>query len=87
MYNLLERVKNKFYDKILVQHSKLLSFMLIFTLAATLSITPAFSIPEQANPKAKEMTVGVIPDNAKKIGDGVYDLGTKLHKGKLVQGT
>jgi hypothetical protein len=61
--------------------------MLIFTLAATLSITPAFSIPDQANSKAKEMTVGVIPDNAKQIGDGVYDLGTKLHKGKLVQGT
>jgi len=61
--------------------------MLIFTLAATLSITPAFSIPEQANSKAKEMTVVSIPTNAKKIGDGVYDLGFKVHNGQIMQGT
>jgi hypothetical protein len=61
--------------------------MLIFVLAATLSITPAFSVPQQANFKAKEMTVVAIPENAKKIGDGVYDLGYKVHDGKILQGT
>ena len=61
--------------------------MLIFTLAATLSITPAFSVPSQANSKAKEMTVVSIPENAKKIGDGVYDLGFKVHNGQIMQGT
>lgn len=61
--------------------------MVIFTLAATLSITPAFSAPQQANFKAKEITVVSIPENAKKIGDGVYDLGYKVHDGQILQGT
>jgi len=61
--------------------------MLIFTLAVTLSLTPAFSIPEQANSKAKEMVIVSIPANAKKIGDGVYDLGFKVHDDKVLQGT
>ncbi len=61
--------------------------MLIFTLTATLSITPAFSVPEQANSKAKEMVVVSIPENAREIGHGVYDLGYKFHEGKLLQGT
>lgn len=60
--------------------------MLIFTLAATLSITPAFSVPEQASSKAKDMAVVSIPENARQIGDGVYDLGYKVHDGKMVQG-
>jgi len=70
-----------------VQHTKLLSFMLIFTLAATLSITPAFSVPDNANSKAQEMAVVSIPENARQIGDGVFDLGYKVHEGKIVQGT
>lgn len=70
-----------------VNHAKFLSFMLIFTLTVTLSMTPAFSLPEQANSKAKGMTVVSIPENAKKIGDGVYDLGFKVHDGKVLQGT
>jgi len=61
--------------------------MVIFTLAITLSITPAFSISQQANIKAKVMPVVSIPTNAKKIGDGVYDLGYKVHDGKILQGT
>lgn len=61
--------------------------MLIFTLAATLSITPAFSVPEQANSKAKEMAVVSIPANAKEIGPGVFDIGYRIHDGKVVQGT
>lgn len=61
--------------------------MVIFTLAITLSITPAFSISQQVNLKAKEMPVVSIPANAKKIGDGVYDLGYKVHDGKILQGT
>ena len=61
--------------------------MLIFALAATLSITPAFSVPEQASSKAKEMAVVSIPENAKKIGPGVFDIGYKVHDGKLLQGT
>jgi len=67
--------------------SKLLSFLLIFSIAATLSITPAFSVSEQANPKAKEMVVVSIPENAREIGNGVYDLGFKVHNGQIVQGT
>jgi len=70
-----------------VKNTKILTFMLIFTLAVTLSTTPAFSISQQANVKAKEMTVISIPANAKKIGDGVYDLGYKVHNGKVLQGT
>ncbi|EIJ66178.1 hypothetical protein BD31_I1702 [Candidatus Nitrosopumilus salaria BD31] len=70
-----------------MNHTKLLSFMLIFALAATLSITPAFSVPEQASSKAKEMAVVSIPENAKKIGPGVFDIGYKVHDGKLLQGT
>jgi len=70
-----------------MKNTKFLSFMLIFTLAATLSITPAFSVPDQANSKAKEMTAVSIPQNAKEIGPGVYDLGVQIHNGKLVQGT
>ncbi len=61
--------------------------MLIFSLTVTLSMTPVFSLPEQANSKAKEMTVVSIPTNAKKIGEGVYDLGYKVHDGKILQGT
>lgn len=61
--------------------------MVIFTLATTLSIAPAFSVPQQANFKAKEMTTVSIPENAKKIGDGVYDLGYKVHDGQILQGT
>jgi len=61
--------------------------MLIFTLAATLSITPAFSVPEQANSKAKEMAVVSIPANAKEIGPGVFDIGYRVYDGKVVQGT
>ena len=61
--------------------------MLIFTLAVTLSMTPAFSASPQTNSKAKEMTVVSIPANAKKIGDGVYDLGFKVHNGQIMQGT
>lgn len=60
--------------------------MLIFALTATLSITPAFSVPDNANSKAK-MATASIPENAKKIGEGVYDLGYKFHEGKLLQGT
>ncbi len=67
--------------------SKLLAFLLIFSIAATLSITPAFSVSEQANPKAKEMVVVSIPENAREIGNGVYDLGFKVHNGKIMQGT
>jgi len=70
-----------------MKNTKFLSFMLIFTLAATLSITPAFSVPDQANSKAKEMTTVSIPQNAKEIGPGVYDLGFQIYNGKLVQGT
>lgn len=70
-----------------MNQSKILALVLIFTLAVTISITPAFSVPEQANVKAKEMTVVSIPENAKKIGDGVYDLGYKVHDGKILQGT
>ena len=61
--------------------------MLIFALAATLSITPAFSVPDQASSKAKQVTVIAIPENAREIGSGVYDLGYKVHEGKIVQGT
>jgi len=61
--------------------------MLIFSLAATLSLTPAFSVSEQANPKAKEMVVVSIPENARDLGNGVYDLGFKVHDGQIVQGT
>jgi len=61
--------------------------MLIFTLVATLSITPAFSVPEQANSKAKEMAVVSIPANAKEIGPGVFDIGYRVYDGKVVQGT
>ena len=70
-----------------MKHTQLLSFMLIFSLAATLSLTPAFSVSEQANPKAKEMAVVSIPENAKDLGNGVYDLGFKVHNGQIVQGT
>jgi len=70
-----------------VENTKILAFMVIFTLAITLSITPAFSISQQANIKAKVMPVVSIPTNAKKIGDGVYDLGYKVHDGKILQGT
>jgi len=56
--------------------------MLIFTLVATLSITPAFSVPEQANSKAKEMAVVSIPANAKEIGPGVFDIGYRVYDGK-----
>ena len=61
--------------------------MLIFALTATLSITPAFSVPDNANSKAKEVTVISVPENAREIGPGVYDLGYKVHEGKIVQGT
>ena len=61
--------------------------MLIFSLAATLSMSPAFSVSEQANPKAKEMVVVSIPENARDLGNGVYDLGFKVHDGKIMQGT
>ncbi len=61
--------------------------MLIFTLVATLSVTPAFSVPEQANSKAKEMAVVSIPTNAKEIGPGVFDIGYRVYDGKVVQGT
>ena len=61
--------------------------MLIFTLVATLSITPAFSVPDQANSKAKEMAVVSIPANAKEIGPGVFDIGYRVYDGKVVQGT
>jgi len=44
-------------------------------------------LPEQANPKAKEVTVVSVPDNAREIGPGVFDLGFKIHEGKIVQGT
>ncbi len=71
----------------MLNNTKLLSFMLIFTLAATLSMTPAFSVPEQANSKAKEMTVVSIPTNAKEIGPGVFDIGYRVHDGKVMQGT
>ncbi|MBL7002318.1 MAG: matrixin family metalloprotease [Nitrosopumilus sp.] len=67
--------------------TKLFSFLLIFTLAATLSITPAFSVPEQASSKAKDMVSVSIPENAKLIGPGVYDIGTKFQDGKIHQGT
>ena len=52
--------------------------MLIFSLTATLSMSPAFSVSEQANPKAKEMVVVSIPENARDLGNGVYDLGFKV---------
>ena len=61
--------------------------MLIFTLVTTLSLTPAFSVPEQANSKAKEMAVVSIPANAKEIGPGVFDIGYRVYDGKVVQGT
>lgn len=61
--------------------------MLIFALTATLSIAPAFSVPDQASSKAKEVTVISVPENAREIGPGVYDLGYKVHDGKIVQGT
>ncbi|MBI2128161.1 MAG: hypothetical protein HYU00_03835, partial [Nitrosarchaeum sp.] len=70
-----------------MKHIKILTFMVIFTLAATISISPAFSVPQQANFKAKEITTVSIPENAKKIGDGVYDLGYKVHDGQILQGT
>jgi len=60
--------------------------MLIFTLTATLSITPAFSIPEQANSKAKEMTVFTIPENAVQIAPGIYSLGTIQSNGVILEG-
>ena len=61
--------------------------MFVVTIAASLSMVPAFSVPDQANPKAAEMTTVSIPQNAKEIGPGVYDLGVQIHNGKLVQGT
>ena len=67
--------------------TRLLAFMVVATIAASLSLVPAFSVPDQANPKAAEMTTVSIPQNAKKIGPGVYDLGVQIHNGKLVQGT
>ncbi len=70
-----------------MKNTKILAFMIIFTLAVTMSITPSFSVPQQVNLKAEEMTVVSIPENAKKIGDGVYDLGYKVHDGKILQGT
>jgi len=60
--------------------------MLIFTLTATLSITPAFSVPEQANSKAKEMTVFAIPENAVQIAPGIYSLGTIQSNGVILEG-
>jgi len=60
--------------------------MLIFTLTATLSITPAFSVPEQANSKAKEMTVFTIPENAVQIAPGIYSLGTIQSNGVILEG-
>ncbi len=60
--------------------------MLIFTLTATLSITPAFSIPEQANSKAKEMAVFTIPENAVQIAPGIYSLGTIQSNGVILEG-
>jgi len=70
-----------------MKHTRLLTFTLIFTLAATLSMTSAFSVSEQANSKAKEMAIVSIPENAREIGPGVYDLGFKVHDGKIMQGT
>ncbi len=67
--------------------TRLLAFMVVATMAASLSMVPAFSVPDQANPKAAEMTTVSIPQNAKQIGPGVYDLGVQIHNGKLVQGT
>ena len=50
--------------------------------------TQAMAAPnENANDKANKTTVFSIPENAKKIGDGVYDLGLTDHNGKLLQGT
>ncbi len=66
---------------------RLLTFVVVATIAASLSMVPAFSVPDQANQKAKEMTTVSIPQNAKEIGPGVYDLGVQIHNGKLVQGT
>jgi len=60
--------------------------MLIFTLTATLSIIPAFSVPEQANSKAKEMTVFSIPENAVQIAPGIYSLGTIQSNGVILEG-
>ena len=60
--------------------------MLIFTLTATLSITPAFSVPEQANSKAKEMTEFSIPKNAVQIAPGIFSLGTIESNGVISQG-
>ncbi len=45
---------------------RLLTFVVVATIAASLSMVPAFSVPDQANPKAKEMTTVSIPQNAKK---------------------
>lgn len=70
-----------------MKHAELLTFMLIFSMAATLSLTPAFSVSEQANSKAKEMAVVSIPENARDLGNGVYDLGFKVHDGQIMQGT
>lgn len=61
--------------------------MAIASLTLTMSITPAFSLPDQASPKAEEKVVFSIPENAKQIGPGVYDLGYKYHEGELVRGT
>ena len=70
-----------------MEPTRLLAFMFVAAMAASLSMVPAFSVPDQANPKAAEMTTVSIPQNAKKIGPGVYDLGVQIHNGKLVQGT
>jgi len=67
--------------------TRLLAFMMVATMAASLSMVPAFSLPGHASPKATEMTTVSIPQNAKEIGPGVYDLGFQIHNGKLVQGT
>ncbi len=72
--------------------------MLIFTLTVTLSMTPAFSLPEQANSKAKEMMVvpisilhveskldsqeAVIIHLMEKIDSAGYDVYTNLYYDK-----
>jgi hypothetical protein len=69
-------------------NNKIIVFAIIGILFMGTVVTQAIAAPnENENSKAKEMTVVSIPENAKKIGDGVYDLGYKVHDGQILQGT
>ncbi len=75
-------------DILVIVNNKIIVFAIIGVLFIGTVVTQAMAAPnENANSKAKEMTVVSIPENAKKIGDGVYDLGYKVHDGQILQGT